>query len=226
VAAPANRRCACGGATRSGLSYAGVGGPPQGQVAHPYRPAPTGRDQDYADTVLPIFDAALGIGAPFTPDGEADCQALTAPWRRVCLPTRFTAATAYGPQTQTALSVLRFAAGLPARSRRTMIDERAGIEEQVWQQAGAAVDAASVDSGFPYRARCLYWETVALYWETVAAAEHAAGESPTDTGLVRALGSRRHPGVRRRARPTHRHPAVPAIPRQRRGPSRLTPYGR
>ena len=61
-----------------GLSNAEVGGPPREQLAYPYQPATTRRNQDYADMLLPIFDAALGIiGAPLTVDGEADCQALT-----------------------------------------------------------------------------------------------------------------------------------------------------
>ena len=50
---------------------------------------------------------------------------------------------------------------MPARSLRTMVDDRAAIDEQAWQRAGAEVDAASVDAGFPYRTRCLYWEAVA-----------------------------------------------------------------
>jgi hypothetical protein len=164
-----------------GLPYADAGGPPRAQLAHPYRPGPTRRAQDYADTLLPIFDAALGIlGAPLTSQGEADCRALTGPWRRVCLPSRFTAASAYGRHTQAALSVLRHAAAMPARSLRAMVDDRSGIDEAAWQQASADVDTASVEAGFPYRARC-------LYWEAVAAAEQAAGQSPTDRGLVDAL---------------------------------------
>jgi len=164
-----------------GLPCADVGGPPRDQLAYPYRPALTRRDQDYADTVLPVFDAALGLlGAPLTPEGESDCRDLTGVWRRVCLPSRFTAATAYGPHTQAALSVLRFAAGIPARSLRAMVHDRAGIDERMWQKASGEVDSASVDAGVPFRARC-------MYWEAVAAAEKAAGESPTDGGLVDAL---------------------------------------
>jgi hypothetical protein len=164
-----------------GLPQLDVDGLPHEQLGHPYRPASTGRRQDYADTLLPIFDAALGvIGAPLTPDGEADYQVLTASWRRVCLPSRFTAATAYGRYTQAALSVLRFAAGMPARTLHKMIDHRNAVDEDTWQQARAEVDAASIDAGFLYRARC-------LYWEAVPAAEQAAGQSPTDRGLVDAL---------------------------------------
>jgi hypothetical protein len=44
-----------------------------------------------------------------------------------------------------ALSVLRFAAGMPVRSLRAMIDERAGIDEQVCQQVRAAVNTANVE---------------------------------------------------------------------------------
>jgi hypothetical protein len=83
-----------------GLPYAAAGGPPREQLAHPYRPASTRQDQDYADALLPIYDAALGIlGAPLTPEGEADHEALSAPWRQVCLPSGLTASTAYGPHT-------------------------------------------------------------------------------------------------------------------------------
>jgi hypothetical protein len=105
---------------------------------------------------------------------------LTAPWQRVCLPSRFTAATAYGSHSQAALSVLRFAAGMPAWALHKTIEHRNTVDEDIWQQARAEVDAACIDAGFPYRARC-------LYWEAVSAAEQAAGQSPTDRGLVDAL---------------------------------------
>jgi hypothetical protein len=151
------------------------------QLAHPYRPALTSPDQDYADTLLPVYDAALGIlGAPLTADGEADYEALTGPWRRVCLPSRFTAATAFGPHTQAALSVLRFASGMPVRSLRRMVDARVAIDDQAWLDVRGEVDQVSIEAGFPYRSRC-------LYWEAVAAAERAAGESPTDRELADAL---------------------------------------
>jgi len=164
-----------------GLPQPDAGGPPREQLGHPYRSASARPSQDYADTLLPIFDAALGIvGSPLTPDGEADCQSLTAPWRQTCLPSKFTAATAFGRHTQAALSVLRFAVGMPARSLQKMVDHRQAVDEDTWQQARGEVDAASIDAGFPYRARC-------LYWEAVPAAEQAAGESPTERALVDAL---------------------------------------
>jgi hypothetical protein len=152
------------------------------QLSHPYRPALTSQSQEYLDAVLPIFDAALGIiGAPVDDDrGELDYQVLTEPWRRACLPGRFTPSTAYGRRTQAALSVLRFPAGMPASALRKMVTSRAAIGEQAWQAARVEVDNATTEAGYPYRARC-------LYWETVPAAEQAAGQSPTDRELVDAL---------------------------------------
>ncbi len=152
------------------------------QLAHPFRPAPTTRSQEYLDAVLPVFDAALGIlGAPADDaHGELDHQVLTEAWRRACLPTRFTPSTAYGRHTQAALSVLRFAASLPASALRKMVTSRAALGEQAWQAAGVEVDNAAVEAGYPYRARC-------LYWEAVPAAEQAAGQSPTDRELVDGL---------------------------------------
>src|SRR5258705_341816 len=78
------------------------------QLANPYRPAQTSQAQEYRNAVLPLFDAALGIiGAPVDVQGELDYEVLTRPWRRACLPSRFTPSTAYGRHTQAALSVLR-----------------------------------------------------------------------------------------------------------------------
>jgi hypothetical protein len=151
------------------------------QLAYPYRPADSPQRQQYIDAVLPLFDAALGIlGAPADPQGEADFEVLTGPWRSVCLPSRFTPATAYGRHSQAALSVLRFAAGMPASWLRRMVTSRAGLDEQVWQDARVAADTAGIEAGYPYRTR-------SLYWESVPAAEQAAGRSPTDRELVDAL---------------------------------------
>ncbi len=152
------------------------------QLAHPFRPAATTRSQEYLDALVPIFDAALGIiGAPVDDvQCERDYQVLTEPWRRVCLPCRFTPGTAYGRHTRAALSVLRFAAGMPASALRAIVEGRAALDEHAWRAAGVAVDNAAVEAGYPYRARC-------LYWEAVAAAERAAGQSPTDRELVDGL---------------------------------------
>ncbi len=151
------------------------------QLAHPYRPADGQRIQDYLDALLPVFDAALGIlGAPVDTHRDADYEVLTAPWRRVCLPSRYTPATAYGRHTQPALAVLRFADGMPASALHAMAESRVGIDDDAWQAARADVDTATTAAGYPYRARC-------LYWEAVPAAEQAAGCSPTDRGLVDAL---------------------------------------
>jgi hypothetical protein len=152
------------------------------QLSHPYRPAPTSQSQEYLDAVLPVFDAALGILGAGVDDaqGESDYQVLTGPWRRACLPSRFTPSTAYGGHTQAALSVLRFPAGMPASALRRMVDSRTAIDEQAWQAARVEVDNATTEAGYPYRAR-------SLYWEAVPAAEQAAGQSPTDRELVDAL---------------------------------------
>jgi hypothetical protein len=151
------------------------------QLAHPYRPAETTQKQEYLNTVLPLFDAALGIlGATLDAQGETDHGVLTAPWRQVCLPSAFTPATAYGRHTQAALSVLRFADGMPAAALRRMVTSRAALNEQAWQAARVQADTAAMDAGYPYRARC-------LYWESVPAAEQAARQSPTDRELVDAL---------------------------------------
>jgi hypothetical protein len=69
---------------------------------------------------------------------------------------------------------------MPASALRRMAESRDGIDEEAWQAARADVDAATTAAGYPYRARC-------LYWEAVPAAERAAGRSPTQRGLVDAL---------------------------------------
>jgi hypothetical protein len=151
------------------------------QLAYPYQPAATAARQAYLDSLMPLFDAALGIlAAPTGQVGDDDCAALTAPWRQVCLPTSYTPATAYGPHTQAALSVLRFAVGMPTAALARMVDARGGIDEQVWQDARVEVDTAGMDNGYPYRTRSLYWESVPV-------AEQSAQQCPTDRELVDAL---------------------------------------
>lgn len=131
--------------------------------------------------VLPVFDAGLAIAAAGGDQaGIADYELLTAPWRRVCLPSRFTATDAYGPHTQAALRVLRHAEATPTRVVRRMGQVCAEIDERRWEGAYHAVTEAAITWGFPLRAR-------SLYWETVPAAEEAVGESPTDPSVVNAL---------------------------------------
>jgi hypothetical protein len=150
------------------------------QFGAPYRPAESTQKQEYLNTVLPLFDAALGIlGATLDAQGETDHGVLTTTWRQVCLPSAFTPATAYGRHTQAALSVLRFADGMPAAALRRMVTGRAALDEHAWQAAKVQADIAAMDAGYPYRARC-------LYWESVPAAEQAARQSPTEK-LVDAL---------------------------------------
>jgi hypothetical protein len=151
------------------------------QLTYPYQPAATAQRQAYLDSLMPLFDAALGIlAAPTDRHGEDDCAALSATWRQVCLPTSYTPATAYGPHTQAALSVLHFAVRMPAAALRRMVAARRGIGEQVWQDARVAVDTAGMDVGYPYRTR-------GLYWESVSVAEQATQQCPTDRELVDAL---------------------------------------
>jgi hypothetical protein len=151
------------------------------QLTYPYQPAASAQRQAYLDSLMPLFDAALGIlAAPTDRRGDEDCAALTAGWRQVCLPTSYTPATAYGPHTQAALSVLRFAVGMPTSALRHMVAARRRIDEQAWQDARVEVDTAGMDAGYPYRPR-------SLYWESVPAAEQAAQQCPTERELVDAL---------------------------------------
>jgi len=133
----------------------------------------------YARGLLPVYDAALAImaGRGIT---EEDYEVLAGPWRRVCLPSRFTPVNLFGEGTQPALASLAAATGLPRSALRKILRGRRDIDDPTWREAIDAVDAAVTDQGYPYRARCLYWETVPY-------AETAAGQSPTDVGLAEAL---------------------------------------
>src|SRR4051812_8396110 len=79
------------GPTRFGLPTPDPDAAQSEQLAYPYQPAATAQRQAYLDSLMPLFDAALGIlGAASDRQGDHDCAALTAPWRRVCLPTFYT----------------------------------------------------------------------------------------------------------------------------------------
>lgn len=151
-------------------------------VEYPYRLAGTGQvDDDYLRGVSAVFDAGLGIAAAGTDEaGMADYQQLTAPWRWACLPSPFTPATAYGPYTQAGLALLRQARDAGPDTAARVLAARTAIDPETWRCARDQVAAASLDSGYPYRSRC-------LFWEAVPAAEDSADQSPTDPGLAEAL---------------------------------------
>jgi len=94
---------------------ANVGRPAAEILRHPY----TLTDTDdlpaaYLAGVLAVFDAGLAIiAAPTQDTSTAAYELLTGPWRRACLPSRFTPTTAYGPHTQPALALLRHARSPP-----------------------------------------------------------------------------------------------------------------
>lgn len=160
---------------------ADVHGVPREILRYPYQ---LGKDTElpgaYLSGVWAVFDAGLGIAAaPCDEAGAAAYELLTGPWRRACLPSRFTADSAYGPRTQQALAVLRRARSLPARRLRALCRSRAAMAQE-WALARDEVDDKALAWGYPWRSRC-------LFWEAVPAAEDAANESPTNPYLADAL---------------------------------------
>jgi hypothetical protein len=136
---------------------------------------------DYLSGVLAVFDAGLAIAAaPIDPADTADYELLTAPWRRACLPSRFTPGSAYGPHTQPTLVLLRRARSLPSARVWAIRRGRATTDHDHWALARDKVNDAALAWGYPLRPRC-------LFWEAVPAAEDAAGQSPTDPYLADAL---------------------------------------
>lgn len=129
-----------------------------------------------------MYDAGLAIAAaPSDPTGQAAYPLLSRPWRRACLPSRFTSATAYGvTHTQPALAVLRRARSLWPEPVDAIRRARASIDAVEWTAARHEVVDAAVAWGHPFRPQC-------LFWEAVPAAEDAANESPTDPLLADAL---------------------------------------
>jgi hypothetical protein len=151
-------------------------------LRHPYRlvgnpDIPAG----YLSGVLAVFDAGLAIAAaPLDPAGRPAYELLTTPWRRACLPCRFTPTSAYGRHTQPALALLRRATSLPARTVRKICQGRAEADRAEWTTARGRVEDSATAWGYPWRSRC-------LFWEAVPAAEEAANQSPTDPYLAEAL---------------------------------------
>jgi hypothetical protein len=151
-------------------------------LGHPYTLTDTDElPAAYLAGVLAVFDAGLGIAAaPAGDTGTAAYQLLTGPWRRTCLPSRFTPSTAYGPHTQSALALLRQARTLAPAVVSRIRCGRAVLESAVWATACRDVEDSALAWGYPFRAQC-------LFWEAVPAAEDAAGESPTDPYLAEGL---------------------------------------
>jgi hypothetical protein len=172
------------------VRWAGLFGLPQPDLTrsrrhvlgHPYRlTTSTELDPLYLNGVLGVFDAGLGItAAPATPDGESAYERLTAAWRRVCLPSRFTPASAYGPHTQPALALLRQARDLAPATAARVLAARTALDPRAWSAARSEVHDAGIGWGFPFRSQ-------SLFWEAVPAAEAAADQSPTDPALADAL---------------------------------------
>jgi hypothetical protein len=128
-----------------------------------------------------VFDAGLAIAAaPIDTADTADYELLTTPWRRACLPSRFTPDSAYGPHTQPALALLRRARTLPPTTVQAICHSRATTDHDQWAAARDKVEDTAIAWGYPWRPQC-------LFWEAVPAAEDAAGESPTDPYLADAL---------------------------------------
>jgi hypothetical protein len=148
-------------------------------IDHPYGLADDDEVGIYVAGLLPLYDAALAIlaGDHATP---TDYDLLSASWRRVCLPSRFTPATLYGPHTQPALASLSAACRFPQSCLTRMVRARRDISTDEWDSAAATVHQVAVQLGFPYRGKC-------LYWEAVASAETAMDQSPTHPELAHAL---------------------------------------
>jgi hypothetical protein len=157
---------------------------PRAVLLHRYacvRRAASAQDPALAKLVLPVFDAGLAIAAAgLDTAGLSDYELLIAPWRSVCLPSRFTTTSAFGRHTQPALRVLRFAVGMSADVLDRMSRERDLIVDGGWEAADKTVLTESIACGYPFRARCLYWEAVPV-------AEEAAGQTPVARSLVEAL---------------------------------------
>jgi len=166
-----------------GLAQPDLSVSPRHVLRHPYRLLAVAADLDplYLQGALAVFDAALGIAAaPTTVDGDAAYDQLTTAWRRACLPSRFTPASAYGPHTQPALALLRQARDLAPATAARVLATRTGLDPHDWSAARSEVTDAGIAWGYPFRSQ-------ALFWEAVPAAESAARESPTDPALADAL---------------------------------------
>lgn len=162
-----------------GLPHPPLTAEPAAILDHPYGLIDDDEIGIYVAGLLPVYDAALAIlaGDHATP---VDYELLSASWRRVCLPSRFTPATLYGPHTQDALASLSAACRFPRSCLTRMVRAPRAISAEDWDLAAATVHRAALKLGYPYRGTC-------LYWEAVASAETAMDESPTRPELVHAV---------------------------------------
>ncbi|MEV6602829.1 hypothetical protein [Kutzneria sp. NPDC051319] len=162
-----------------GLPHPPLTAEPADILDHPYGLIEDDEIGIYVAGLLPVYDAALAIlaGDHAKP---ADYELLSASWRRVCLPSRFTPTTLYGPHTQDALTALSAACGFPRSCLTRMVRACRAISTADWDPAADTVHQAALRLGYPYRGKC-------LYWEAVARAETAMDESPTRPELVHAL---------------------------------------
>jgi len=162
-----------------GLPHPPLTADPADILDHPYRLVDDDEVGLYVAGLVPLYDAALAIlaGDAARP---ADYELLSASWRRVCLPSRFTPTTLYGPHTQTALASLSSACRFPRSCLTRMVAARRTISTDDWDAATDTVHQTALRLGFPYRGKC-------LYWEAVATAETAMDQSPTRPELVHAL---------------------------------------
>ncbi|MCU1680265.1 MAG: hypothetical protein JWQ81_1004 [Amycolatopsis sp.] len=162
-----------------GLPHPSLTADPADILDHPYCLVDDDKVGIYVAGLLPVYDAALAILAgDHTP--SADYELLSAPWRRACLPSRFTPTTLYGPHTQTALASLSSVCRFPRSCLTRMVRTRRSISTKDWDSAADTVYQATLKLGFPYRGKC-------LYWEAVASAETAMDQSPTYPELIHAL---------------------------------------
>lgn len=134
----------------------------------------------YVAGVLTVFDAGLATATSADGVDTASYELLITPWRRVCLPSRFTPTSAYGPHTQPALAVLSRARSLRPDAIAKILRARADADPTRWSDARHEVNDSAANWGFPFRAEC-------LFWEAVPAAEDAARESPTNPWLAESL---------------------------------------
>jgi hypothetical protein len=132
-----------------GLPHPPLTTEPADILDHPYRLVDDDEVGIYVAGLLPLYDAALAILA-----GDhamvADYELLSASWRRVCLPSRFTPATLYGPHTQTALESLSAACQFPRSCLTRMVRARRAISTEDWDSAADTVHQAALKLGFPF----------------------------------------------------------------------------
>jgi hypothetical protein len=162
-----------------GLPHPPLTAEPTDILDHPYRLVDDDEIGIYVAGLLPLYDAALAILAG-DHTTAADYELLSASWRRVCLPSRFTPTTLYGRHTQTALASLSSACRFPRSCLTRMARARRAISTDDWDSAADTVHQAALKLGIPYRGKC-------LYWEAVASAETAMDQSPTHPELAHAL---------------------------------------